>query len=134
MGSGDTAMSEDPVVRTGGCRCRQVRYSVRGEPLRVGVCHCTDCRQSSGSAFAFFAIWPIAAFTGEGQASSYNGRSFCPVCGSPVFSLSGDEAEIMVGSLDEAPSDQRPGYELWTPRRETWLHALPWADQFAGDR
>ncbi len=127
-------MSEAPVVRTGGCRCRQVRYSVTGEPLRVGICHCADCRQSSGSAFTFFAIWPIAAFAGEGPASSYKGRSFCPNCGSQVFSLSGDEAEIMVGSLDEAPTDQLPRYELWTPRREAWLHALPWADQFEGDR
>ena len=80
-------MSEAPVVRTGGCMCQQVRYSVTGEPLRVGICHCTDCRQSSGSAFTFFAIWPIDAFAGEGPTSSYKGRSFCPICGSPVFSL-----------------------------------------------
>lgn len=40
----------------------------------------------------------------------------------------------MVGSLDDAPSGLVPSYELWTPRRETWLHGLPWADQYAGDR
>ncbi|RVB59933.1 GFA family protein, partial [Mesorhizobium sp. M7A.F.Ca.CA.002.04.1.1] len=25
-------------------------------------------------------------------------------------------------------------YELWTSRRETWLHALPGAEQFEHDR
>jgi hypothetical protein len=114
--------------------CRGVRYSVTGEPLRVGICHCTDCRQSSGSAFAFFAIWPIDAFAAEGPTTSYEGRSFCPTCGSRVFAFSAGEAEIMVGSLDEAPSGQLPGYELWTTRREEWLQALPWADQFERDR
>jgi hypothetical protein len=40
----------------------------------------------------------------------------------------------MVGSLDDAPSGLVPDYELWTPRREDWWHALPWADQHVGDR
>lgn len=39
----------------------------------------------------------------------------------------------MVGSLDTVPSELIPEYELWTPRREAWLHNLPWADQFEGD-
>jgi hypothetical protein len=51
-----------------------------------------------------------------------------------VFSLRPDEAEIMVGSLDDAPSKLIPTYEIWTPRRESWLHGLPWADQYEGDR
>jgi hypothetical protein len=40
----------------------------------------------------------------------------------------------MVGSLDDAPSGLIPEYELWTPRREDWLHGLPWAVQHIGDR
>ncbi len=40
----------------------------------------------------------------------------------------------MVGSLDEAPSGLTPTYEIWVKRREEWLHGLPWADQYAGDR
>lgn len=118
----------------GGCVCGRVRYSVKGDPLRVGICHCTDCRRTSGSAFTFYAIWPLPVFSGEGTTSSYKGRSFCPACGSRMFSLNETEAEIMVGTLDDAPSEQVPQYELWTPRREPWLHALPWADQFHGDR
>jgi hypothetical protein len=122
--------------RRGGCVCGQVRYSVTGDPLRVGLCHCTDCRRTSGSAFAFFAIWPLTSFNAEGVTSSYQGRCFCTSCGSRVFALnqSEAEAEIMVGTLDEAPSDQIPQYELWVRRREPWLDALEGAEQFQGDR
>ncbi|CAM5373084.1 hypothetical protein MAUB1S_06389 [Mycolicibacterium aubagnense] len=120
--------------RRGGCACGKVRYSVSGDPLRVGLCHCTDCRRTSGSAFTFYGIWPLAAFKCEGQTSAYKDRSFCPTCGGQVFALSDTEAEIMAGTLDEAPSGLVPQYELWIPRREPWLHALPGTDQFQGNR
>ena len=46
-----------PGERQGGCACGRVRYTVAGEPLRVGLCHCTSCRQESGSAFTAYAVW-----------------------------------------------------------------------------
>lgn len=122
------------IERRGGCACGNVRYSVSGAPLRVGLCHCTDCRRTSGSAFTFYGIWPLAAFKCEGQTSRYKDRCFCPTCGGQVFALGDSEAEIMAGTLDEAPSDLVPQYELWTPRREPWLHPLSGADQFRGNR
>lgn len=122
------------MTRSGRCQCGAIRYQVHGEPLRIGICHCTDCRQTSGSAFTMFAIWQRGSFQVEGQPATYRGRSFCSNCGSRLFSLDPDEAEIMCGTLDDAPTDLVPSYELWTPRRETWMHPLPWADQFTGDR
>lgn len=121
-------------MHRGGCVCGEVRYAVSGDPKRVGICHCTDCRRTSGSAFTFYAIWPLSGFECEGATASHKGRSFCPTCGSQVFSLNETEAEIMAGTLDDAPSDQIPQYELWTHRRESWLQALPWARQFRGNR
>jgi hypothetical protein len=120
--------------RVGGCQCGAVRYEVEGDPLRVGLCHCTDCRKTSGSAFTLFAVWRRSSFSCTGQIATYKGRSFCPNCGSRVFSLRPDEAEIMSGSLDSAPTGLVPTYEIWIPRREDWLHGLPWADQHEGDR
>ncbi len=121
-------------VRTGGCLCGAARFSLKGQPLRVGLCHCQDCRRASGSAFNFFAVWPRSAYEGTGEFGAFAGRSFCPVCGSRVASLRDDEAEIALGSLDQAPSDLIPSYELWIGRREEWLLNLPWAEQFAHDR
>ncbi len=121
-------------VHTGGCLCGAVRFSVKGAPFRVGLCHCQDCRRVSGSAFNFFGVWSRSVYEGTGELGTFEGRSFCSVCGSRVASLRDDEAEIMVGALDIAPSDIIPGYELWIGRREPWLMNLPWAEQYQHDR
>lgn len=62
------------VKRLGGCLCGKVTYSVEGMPIRVGICHCTDCRQESGSAFTYFGIWPASAFeTSSDETHQYAG-------------------------------------------------------------
>lgn len=124
----------DTMRRTGGCLCGGVTFSVTGEPLRVGLCHCKDCRKAGGSVFSAFAVWPRQAFEMTGMVSSYGTRSFCPTCGGRIAWVDDKEAEVMIGSLDIAPSDLAPQYELWIGRRETWLHALPGTRQFSHDR
>lgn len=121
-------------VRSGGCLCGAVRYMVTREPLRTGLCHCQDCKRTSGSAYTCFAVWPRLAYRGTGALSEFQGRGFCGTCGSRVVSLRDDEAEVMTGSLDTGPNDLIPPYEIWAPRREAWLHRLPWADQFEANR
>jgi hypothetical protein len=120
-------------MRTGQCLCGNVRYQVRGEPSRVRLCHCADCRRESGSAFTMFAVRPRDAFDSSGEATVYKGRSFCPACGSRLFNLSANEAEIRAGSLDSALTGLAPTYEIWIKRREPWLHLLAGAGQYAED-
>lgn len=119
---------------TGGCRCGQVRVSARGEPTRIGICHCTDCRQESGSAFTFYAIWPADKFASTGETATFAGRTFCPKCGSRLFSVDETEAEIKLGILTDAPTELRPTYELWIKRREHWLRPVDGAEQYEEDR
>jgi hypothetical protein len=95
-----------------------------GRPYRVGVCHCFDCRKHHGALFQASAIFPQGSVTIEGETRDYAGRHFCPNCGSSVFSRSGDETEVNLGSLD-AIDQFKPTYELWTIRRESWLPAFP---------
>ena len=108
----------------GGCLCGKVRLVARGQPYRVGICHCLDCRKHHGALFHASAIFPEAAVTISGTVRDFAGRCFCTNCGSSVFSRSGDEVEINLGALD-APDQFRPTYELWTIRREAWLPVLP---------
>ena len=121
-------------VFSGTCLCGQVRISVRGEPLRVGICHCTDCRQESGSAFTFYAIWPASQFECTGETAGFQGRCFCVRCGSRLFSVDEREAEIKLGILSQAPTAFTPGYELWIKRREPWLRPVAGAEQYEEDR
>ncbi len=109
---------------TGGCLCGGVRFSAGGDPDRVGVCHCLDCRKHHGALFYAAAIFPEDAVTIEGKVSEYEGRCFCPRCGSSVFARSEGEVELHLGALD-APDQFAPTYELWVERRESWLPAFP---------
>ena len=109
---------------TGGCLCGKVRIVATGQPYRVGICHCLDCRKHHGALFYAAAIFPQEAVTIEGETSDYQGRNFCPACGSPVFARWEDEIEVHLGTLD-APDQLVPSYESWTVRREAWLPEFP---------
>lgn len=118
---------------TGGCLCGNVRVVATGQPYRVGLCHCLDCRKFHGALFHASAVFPRDAVTVEGETGNYGGRFFCPRCGSSVFSRSGDEIDLNLGSLD-APDRLRPTYELWTVRRESWLPPFALARRYERNR
>ncbi|MDF1749561.1 MAG: GFA family protein [Alphaproteobacteria bacterium] len=107
----------------GGCLCGKVRFVASGQPYRVGLCHCMDCRKHHGAPFHASAIFPQDAVTITGETNDFEGRFFCPHCGSSVFSRIEDEIEVNLGSLD-MPDQFQPSYELWTIRRESWLPAF----------
>lgn len=120
--------------RRGSCKCGQVSFVVAGEPTRIGICHCTDCRVESGSAFTYLGIWPAHHFTTAGETTEFEGRRFCPSCGSRLFAYDETEADIKLGSLSDAPTDLVPEYELWVRRREPWLAPIDGSQQFDEDR
>lgn len=118
---------------TGGCLCGKVRFRAEGAPDRVGLCHCLGCRKHHGAVFYAAAVFVREAVTVTGNTADYEGRHFCPTCGSSVFAVSGDEIELHLGALDE-PSIFQPDYELWCSRRESWLPAFKDLKSFDRDR
>ncbi|WP_036990424.1 GFA family protein [Pseudomonas sp. FME51] len=118
---------------TGSCLCGNVRLTATGQPDRVGICHCLDCRKHHGALFHSSAIFPQDAVTVTGETHEYQGRHFCPRCGSSVFGHTADEIEVNLGSLD-AIDQLKPTYELWTIRREAWLPAFPLTERYERDR
>ena len=118
---------------TGGCLCGDVRIVASGQPCRVGLCHCLDCRKHLGALFYAAAIFPREAVAIAGETRDYGGRNFCPRCGSSVFARAGDEIEVHLGTLD-GPNRPVPSYESWTCRREPWLPPFPGLRRFERDR
>lgn len=118
---------------TAGCLCGEVRVATTGEPARVALCHCLDCRKHHGALFYAAAIFPQEAVTIEGKTGAYRGRHFCPQCGSSVFARFGDEVEVHLGAFDETDRF-RPSYESWTVRRERWLPPFTLAAHYPHDR
>jgi hypothetical protein len=118
---------------TGGCLCGAIQIVTSGSPNRVGICHRLDCRKHSGTLFYAAAIFPEDAVTIEGETGDYNGRHFCPQCGSSVFARFAEETEVHLGALNMI--DQLvPTYECWTVRRESWLPAFPMNRRYKHDR
>ena len=117
----------------GGCLCGAVIFVAHGSPLRVGVCHCLDCRKHHGAVFYASAIFPEGRVTIEGTPAQYKGRYFCPRCGSSVYSKTDDEIEVHLGALDE-PNQFVPTYEVWVERREAWLPAFERLESYDRDR
>ena len=116
----------------GSCLCGAIRIEASGQPYRVGLCHCMDCRKHHGALFHASAIFPEDAVTIIGETHAYQGRHFCPTCGSSVFSRSDNEFEFNLGTLDQ-PDQLKPTYELWTCRRESWLPAFPIQQSYERD-
>lgn len=118
----------DRILR-GHCLCKAVRYTVDGEPLWCGHCHCADCRRHTGSAVATFIGVKQDQFKltgGEfGRIESSPGvyRSFCATCGTPMAyereELPG-EIHLYLGTL-EHPEDMCPTLEVFCRERLPWL-------------
>ncbi|MBV1867151.1 MAG: GFA family protein [Marinosulfonomonas sp.] len=118
---------------TGSCLCGDIKFTAVGQPHRVGICHCLDCRKHHGALFYASAVFPLVAVTINGETRDYAGRCFCPRCGSSVFAHSGDEIELHLGSLDAA-NQLVPTYESWTVRREAWLPPFANTKRYTNDR
>lgn len=122
--------------RTASCRCGQLRAVVEGEPVRVSVCHCLDCKKRSGSAFAVQARWPAERVAIEGRSSAFahagdSGNRitfhFCPECGSDVhYEISGKFdglVAIPLGAFDD-PWFAAPQFSVWEERKHDWVEVL----------
>ena len=122
--------------RTASCRCGQLRATVAGEPVRVSVCHCLNCKKRSGSAFAVQARWPSAQVEIEGQSKAHvmisdNGNSatfhFCPDCGSDVYYVNNckfdDQVAIPLGAFDD-PYFLSPRFSVWEGRKCDWIEIV----------
>jgi hypothetical protein len=131
---------------SGGCQCGAIRYEVKGEPAFAAICHCDDCRRSSGTAFAtnvFVKADDLAVVKGQTKAfahptasGSTMTREFCPDCGSPLFghsSAGSGMRAVRVGSLDDA-SFVKPGVEVWTMRKLPFVHLLEDTQHFEKNR
>jgi hypothetical protein len=126
---------------TGGCMCGTIRYECSAEPLAMGNCHCRDCQQATGSAFASTLIVPRTALTITGEVKYYGvtgdsgnlvNRGFCPNCGSRLFGTSANSEVIGIqaGSLDD-PSWFKPQAEVYVASAQPWDYMNPELPKFA---
>jgi hypothetical protein len=123
-------------ARTASCRCGQLRATVTGEPARVSVCHCLDCKKRSGSAFAVQARWPTERVKIAGRSKTFvkaadsGNRAtfhFCPECGSDLhYEIEGKFdglVAIPLGAFDD-PYSLEPQFSVWEKRKHDWVEII----------
>ncbi|KAI4719945.1 hypothetical protein E4T48_03804 [Aureobasidium sp. EXF-10727] len=130
----------------GSCYCGAITFSYTGEPLNKAICHCTDCRKISGSAYSTNIVIPSASFSLlSGQPKKYSAKAdsgrtvttvFCGECGSSLW-REGDMSTaegilvVRVGVLDgEGVVDEaRPKAELYVCGRAQWVEGVEGTEQ-----
>jgi hypothetical protein len=106
-------------VMKGSCLCGAVKYEVRGSVRPVVVCHCSQCRKSSGyygaATQALQEDVTISDSTLKWFRSSEKAeRGFCINCGSNLFwrRFQSEHISIWAGTID-GPSGLRIEGQLY---------------------
>lgn len=99
----------------GGCLCGGVRWTLDGEPLSAGYCHCTRCQRRTGTGSSVSAfIEPDALHWLQGESlikgwlppTDGAEKCFCGQCGAHLYSRSRDGSRV---GIRMAAFDGDPG-------------------------
>jgi hypothetical protein len=78
----------------GRCFCGKVEVKASGDPLLMGFCHCSSCREWSGAPVNAFSLWQrdqVQVTKGADQVATFNRtehsfRKWCKACGGHLLS------------------------------------------------
>jgi hypothetical protein len=127
---------------TGECLCGSVKFSMMDSFKAFYQCHCKQCQQLTGSAFAsniFTDPGNIKWLSGQAKITKYQhptkefSKSFCAICGSAVPFTDKTKTSLIVpaGSLNEQP-DIQPQANIYTSEEACWLKSGLQAERFSG--
>lgn len=122
---------EQSIFASGKCLCGSVKYTITSSPVRMGQCHCDDCRKSTGTGHSSNAFFKKDDVVIEGETNNYSSntdtgskitRYFCPKCGSRLFGTSNvatDVISVSAGTLDDS-SWFKPEAIVYNKRKPKW--------------
>ena len=121
----------------GQCHCGNIKFEAEVLPDQVRICHCTDCQNSTGSAYRV----NVPAVKGSfrllsGTLKEYvkttadSGRPrvqvFCPECGTPIYSSpdhSSENVGLRVGTIRQR-AQLVPRIQQWMRSAQAWTQNL----------
>lgn len=115
---------------TASCLCGGVKLALNAEPGPIQICHCAMCRKAHGGPFATYAAMRASAIdVSEGREllASYESspgirRIFCKHCGSPLFSTTAEQPDVVrirVGIID-GTLRTRPNAHYYVGQMANW--------------
>jgi len=120
------------LTRLAYCSCRQLQIEADGDPLKVSICHCTECQRRTGSAFGVGVFYRSTQVDSSGDYRTYvrqgdSGKDvefrFCPNCGSTVYWLPEFRpglVAVALGSFDDAQTIL-PSQSVYDAYRHSWV-------------
>lgn len=111
---------------TGRCFCGAVEFTVTGEPVAMGYCHCESCRHWSASPVNSYTLWrpdAVKITKGGDNIGTYNKtptsfRKWCKSCGGHVFT------EIPSLGLTDVFASVIPGFPFRPARHVNYQEAV----------
>ena len=113
----------------GHCLCGAVKYEIDGPFQSLLHCHCSMCRKHHGTAFATWAVAPLAGFritAGADAIERYASspgmhRSFCRHCGS-VIPERNEAFGLVIAPAGNLEGDLglQPQFHMFTGSKAAW--------------
>ncbi|ORY26963.1 Mss4-like protein [Naematelia encephala] len=117
---------------SGSCLCGGVSVSIPIPPDdSMGVCHCTDCRKSTGTVAGYFLRVStesfhldgkehVKEFTVKADTGNIYRRFFCRDCGSRLWDRDSKETDYVCAGLFPPGTLPKPTYEQFVRHLEKW--------------
>jgi hypothetical protein len=125
----------------GGCHCGYITYEAEIDPANVGLCHCTDCQQLTGSAFTTFVFTEAfrlrsgqpKIYVKTGSSGAKRAQAFCPECGSRIYASAAvpepPRYNLRVGTIRQR-RELRPRKQIWCGSALEWVMDLGSVQQY----
>jgi len=122
----------------GSCLCGAVTYTVADEFSYALICHCSQCRRATGSAFKPFGGIERSKLEVSGKLRIFGDAmthdAHCETCGSLLYSIvsKGTRAHVTYGTLIDAPTLE-PTAHIFVGSKAPWYtirDALPQYPEF----
>lgn len=129
------ATGSGPEVRSGGCLCGKVRFTVTGPVDDPHICKCSHCAKRSGAPFQWWLGFPMSGLTWTGVEPTWfdthpgkTARGFCGTCGSHIAARDhGDDT--LIGILATALDHHDTDPALVPSNLNRLAEAAPWLAQ-----
>jgi hypothetical protein len=114
----------------GSCSCGKVNYTITDKPLFTQACHCTDCKQSTGSSFVIHTMIFEEDLKINGKVSSTelpsgSGKGyrayFCVNCGVYLYckyKVSVGRFAVRTNTLDNIIAPQA---HIFVKDKDSWI-------------
>ncbi|OUR65726.1 aldehyde-activating protein [Methylophaga sp. 42_25_T18] len=139
----------DVINAKGSCLCGNVQVSVQQQSPKVGVCHCSNCRNWTGGPFVGVDCGTDVQFTGSQSISAFKSsdwaeRGFCNNCGTHLFYrfLESQQYIMPAGLFDDDQAfemdhqifiDEKPNYYSFINKTDNMTGAEVFAKYASAD-